>query len=44
MERVSWIAVERSMRVEEDGRVKVWGVPWWVIVVVMGASSGSGRA
>ena len=40
IERWVWIIVEREVRVEKGGRVKVWDVPWWVIVMVMGGSSG----
>ena len=39
MERSVWMRVERSVMVEEGGKSNVWGVPWWVNVMLIDASS-----
>ncbi len=39
MERLVWMVVERSVRVDDGVKAKVWGVPWWVMVMLMEASS-----
>ena len=39
MESASVIREERSARVEEGMRVKVWGLPWWWTVIVRGVDS-----